>query len=133
MTLPEHRGGQRPGQYAKMTPRARLPAMITKFGDLMISATPRPPSYHHDPGVSGQSGLLRPPSTDYGNTVGQDEHASTQITATEDAHQWIRSMFICATTKRGPIVGRGLPFAEGAGRSRLRGRALAFLLAVNVK
>jgi hypothetical protein len=36
-----------------MTRRARLPAMITKFGDLMIIATPCQPSYHLDPGVSG--------------------------------------------------------------------------------
>jgi hypothetical protein len=43
--------------------------MITKFGDLMIIATPCPPSYHHDPGVPGQSGLRRAPSTDYAKTV----------------------------------------------------------------
>jgi hypothetical protein len=38
-----------------MTWQARLPAKITKFGNLMITATPCLLTYHHDPGVSGQS------------------------------------------------------------------------------
>jgi hypothetical protein len=59
-----------------MTRRARLPTMITKFGDLMIIVTPCPPSYHHDPGVSGQSGLLRAPSTDYAKTVHKQQGAA---------------------------------------------------------
>jgi len=36
-----------------MTWRARLPAKITKFGDLMIVVMPCPHRYHRDPGVSG--------------------------------------------------------------------------------
>jgi hypothetical protein len=36
-----------------MTWRARLPVMITKFGDLMIIAMPCPHGFHRDPGVSG--------------------------------------------------------------------------------
>jgi hypothetical protein len=46
--------------------------MITKFGDLMIIATPCPPSYHRDPGVSGQSRQLRAPSTDYAKALPAD-------------------------------------------------------------
>jgi hypothetical protein len=38
-----------------MTRQARLPVMITKFGNLMITARPCLLSYYHDPGVSGQS------------------------------------------------------------------------------
>jgi len=38
-----------------MTRQARLPVMITKFGNLMITARPCLLPYRHDPGVSGQS------------------------------------------------------------------------------
>jgi hypothetical protein len=53
-----------------MTRQARLPVMITKFGNLMITAQPCLLPYHHDPGVSGQSCLNRAPSTDYAKAVG---------------------------------------------------------------
>jgi len=52
-----------------MTRQARLPAKITKFGNLMITATPCLHPYHHDPGVSGQSRLLRAPPTDYAKAL----------------------------------------------------------------
>ncbi len=38
-----------------MTRQARLPVMITKFGNLMITARLCLLPYHHDPGVSRQS------------------------------------------------------------------------------
>jgi hypothetical protein len=38
-----------------MASQARLPAKITKFGNLMITARPCLLTYHHDPGVSHQS------------------------------------------------------------------------------
>jgi hypothetical protein len=43
--------------------------MITKFGDLMIIATPYPHRHHRDPAVPGQSCLLRTPSTDYAKAL----------------------------------------------------------------
>jgi hypothetical protein len=54
-----------------MTRRARLPAKITKFGDLMIIATLCPLRYHRDPGVSRQSGQVRALLTDYAKAVAQ--------------------------------------------------------------
>jgi hypothetical protein len=47
--------GQQPAEWVKMTWQARLPAKITKCGNLVISARPCLLPYHHDPDVSGQS------------------------------------------------------------------------------
>jgi hypothetical protein len=52
-----------------MTRQARLPVMITKFGNLVITARLCLLPYHHDPGVGANPCLLTAPSTDYAKAV----------------------------------------------------------------
>jgi len=62
-----------------MTRQTRLPVMITKFGNLMITARPCLLSYRPDPGVSYQNRPAQDPSRDYAKAVVAEATETTSL------------------------------------------------------